>query len=45
MAARKFFVGGNFKMNPTTQGGLESLVKNLNDADLDPNTGSSSYRN
>ena len=32
-------------MNPTTQGGLESLVKNLNDADLDPNTGSSSYRN
>ncbi|KAF8334462.1 triose phosphate isomerase [Amanita rubescens] len=38
MAARKFFVGGNFKMNPTTQSGLESLLKNLNQADLDSNT-------
>ncbi|KAF8723898.1 hypothetical protein AX14_009035 [Amanita brunnescens Koide BX004] len=36
--ARKFFVGGNFKMNPTTESGLESLVNHLNHADLDPNT-------
>ncbi|KAF8328506.1 hypothetical protein F5887DRAFT_1083074 [Amanita rubescens] len=38
MAAHKFFVGGNFKMNPTTQSGLESLVKNPNQADLYSNT-------
>ena len=42
--ARKFFVGGNFKMNPTTESGLESLVNHLNHADLDPNTGLSSHR-
>ncbi|KAF8622312.1 hypothetical protein AX15_007121 [Amanita polypyramis BW_CC] len=36
--ARKFFVGGNFKMNPITQQELESLILNLNNADLDPNT-------
>ncbi|KAK2465850.1 hypothetical protein APHAL10511_001491 [Amanita phalloides] len=36
--ARKFFVGGNFKMNPTSQSGLHSLIQNLNQADLDPNT-------
>jgi hypothetical protein len=37
--ARKFFVGGNFKMNPTSKSGLTSLVNGLNQADLDPNTG------
>lgn len=37
--ARKFFVGGNFKMNPTSKSGLTSLVDHLNHADLDPNTG------
>jgi triosephosphate isomerase len=37
--ARTFFVGGNFKMNPTTRDQKRALVKTLNDADLDPNTG------
>ncbi|KAI0635080.1 triose phosphate isomerase [Trametes polyzona] len=35
--ARKFFVGGNFKMNPTTQEQKKALVKTLNEADIDPN--------
>jgi len=34
--ARKFFVGGNFKMNGTIASTKE-LVQNLNNADLDPN--------
>ncbi|KAJ8462689.1 hypothetical protein ONZ51_g10740 [Trametes cubensis] len=35
--ARKFFVGGNFKMNPTSREQKKALVKVLNEADLDPN--------
>ncbi|KAL2260704.1 hypothetical protein VTK26DRAFT_5220 [Humicola hyalothermophila] len=34
--ARKFFVGGNFKMNGTKES-IKSIVKNLNEAQLDPN--------
>ena len=37
--ARKFFVGGNFKMNPTSREQKKTLVKVLNEADLDPNVG------
>ncbi|CAH7684855.1 triosephosphate isomerase [Phakopsora pachyrhizi] len=36
MAPRKFFVGGNFKMNGTLES-LQQLVKHLNESDLDPN--------
>lgn len=35
--ARKFFVGGNFKMNGTIES-VKTIVKNLNEAQLDPNT-------
>ncbi|KAF4566396.1 triosephosphate isomerase [Pleurotus pulmonarius] len=35
---RQFFVGGNFKLNPTSRAQKQALVKVLNDADLDPNT-------
>ncbi|KAK5652495.1 hypothetical protein OQA88_10397 [Cercophora sp. LCS_1] len=35
--ARKFFVGGNFKMNGTIES-VKSIVKGLNDAQLDSNT-------
>jgi len=35
---RKFFVGGNFKMNPISIGQKETIVKVLNEADLDQNT-------
>ncbi|KAI8986870.1 triose phosphate isomerase [Trametes punicea] len=35
--ARKFFVGGNFKMNPTSQDQKRTIVKVLNEADIDPN--------
>uniref|UniRef100_A0A0W0EY07 Triosephosphate isomerase n=1 Tax=Moniliophthora roreri TaxID=221103 RepID=A0A0W0EY07_MONRR len=35
---RQFFVGGNFKMNPTTREAKRALIKVLNEADLDPNT-------
>lgn len=35
--ARKFFVGGNFKMNGTLES-LKALVSSLDDAKLDPNT-------
>lgn len=35
--ARKFFVGGNFKMNGTISS-IKEIVKNLNDATLDSNT-------
>ncbi|KAK0732781.1 triosephosphate isomerase-like protein [Apiosordaria backusii] len=34
--ARKFFVGGNFKMNGTKES-IKSIIKNLNEAKLDPN--------
>jgi len=34
---RKFFVGGNFKMNGTIQG-IKDIVSNLNGAQLDENT-------
>ncbi|KAK7049850.1 triosephosphate isomerase [Paramarasmius palmivorus] len=34
---RQFFVGGNFKMNPTTREAKKALIKVLNEADLDPN--------
>ncbi|OAL46341.1 Triosephosphate isomerase [Pyrenochaeta sp. DS3sAY3a] len=33
---RQFFVGGNFKMNGNIQS-IQSIVKNLNEAKLDPN--------
>ena len=36
---RQFFVGGNFKMNPCSQAEKAVLVKVLNEADLDPATG------
>ncbi|KAI1204403.1 Triosephosphate isomerase [Annulohypoxylon truncatum] len=35
--ARKFFVGGNFKMNGTISS-ITEIVENLNKAQLDPNT-------
>ncbi|OCB86982.1 triosephosphate isomerase [Sanghuangporus baumii] len=35
--ARKFFVGGNFKMNPATRAEKVKLVETLAAADLDPN--------
>ncbi|KAF8192918.1 triose phosphate isomerase [Pholiota molesta] len=35
---RQFFVGGNFKLNPTSLAAGHSLVGGLNQADLDPNT-------
>ncbi|THU97760.1 Triosephosphate isomerase [Dendrothele bispora CBS 962.96] len=35
---RQFFVGGNLKMNPTNLQAKVALVKNLNDAQLDPAT-------
>jgi triosephosphate isomerase len=36
---RRFFVGGNFKLNPPSLASSESLVDVLNNADLDPETG------
>ncbi|TFY62126.1 hypothetical protein EVG20_g6816 [Dentipellis fragilis] len=36
--ARKFFVGGNFKMNPATLEQKRALLKTLNEATLDPET-------
>jgi triosephosphate isomerase len=41
---RQFFVGGNFKMNPTSREQKENIVKILNDADVDPNTGDHAIR-
>ncbi|KXN89180.1 Triosephosphate isomerase [Leucoagaricus sp. SymC.cos] len=35
---RKFFVGGNFKMNPVNRAAESALVSGLNAATLDPNT-------
>jgi hypothetical protein len=40
---RQFFVGGNFKMNPVSRDAKQKLVKTLNDATLDPNTGDHLY--
>nr|6NEE_A Chain A, TRIOSEPHOSPHATE ISOMERASE [synthetic construct]6NEE_B Chain B, TRIOSEPHOSPHATE ISOMERASE [synthetic construct] len=37
MASRKFFVGGNWKMNGTLES-IKALVETLNSAQLDPNT-------
>lgn len=37
--ARKFFVGGNFKMNPVSREAKKGLVNALNEASLDPNVG------
>ena len=39
MSTRQFFVGGNWKLNPTSVGKAKELVEVLNKADLDPNTG------
>ena len=36
---RRFFVGGNFKLNPTTLKANSSLIGGLNNADLDLETG------
>lgn len=38
MSTRQFFVGGNWKLNPTSLSKAKDLVENLNKADLDPNT-------
>jgi len=35
---RQFFVGGNFKLNPSTVAASNSLIDVLNNADLDPET-------
>jgi hypothetical protein len=37
--ARKFFVGGNFKMNPASVAAKKEIVKVLNEADLDSSVG------
>jgi triosephosphate isomerase (TIM) len=37
--ARKFFVGGNFKMNPGTTEQKRTIVDVLNKADIDPAVG------
>jgi triosephosphate isomerase len=37
--ARKFFVGGNFKMNPTSVEAKRAIVKILNEADIDSSVG------
>jgi len=36
---RQFFVGGNFKLNPSTLAASSSLIGGLNSAELDPATG------
>jgi len=36
--ARQFFVGGNFKLNPTHHTAISTLIEALNKADLDPAT-------
>ena len=40
---RQFFVGGNFKLNPVTREGKKSLINILNNADIDPSVGTSSF--
>ena len=37
--ARKFFVGGNFKMNPVSRAEKHKLVEALSKAEIDTNTG------
>lgn len=37
--ARKFFVGGNFKMNPASVAAKKEIVKILNEAELDSSVG------
>ena len=37
--ARQFFVGGNFKLNPVSVAAKKSLLKILNEADIDPAVG------
>ena len=39
--ARKFFVGGNWKLNPTSLSAALTLVEGLNQAALDPDVGMS----
>jgi triosephosphate isomerase len=39
--ARKFFVGGNFKMNPASREQKKAIVKILNEAELDEAVGES----
>lgn len=41
--ARQFFVGGNFKMNPCTKDEKIALLNVLNNADLDPSTGTLTF--
>lgn len=41
---RQFFVGGNFKLNPASRAQKQALVKILNDADIDPETGAPNGR-
>ena len=36
---RQFFVGGNFKMNPSSREAKQTLIKGLNDANLDSSVG------
>lgn len=36
---RKFFVGGNFKMNPTSRAEKQKLVQALAIGEIDANTG------
>jgi len=38
---RQFFVGGNFKLNPTSLSASKSLIEILNNGNLDPETGMS----
>lgn len=40
--ARRFFVGGNFKMNPTSVEQKKNIIDILNQADLDLSTGACS---
>ena len=37
--ARKFFVGGNFKMNPANAAALDAIVDTLNKAQLHETAG------
>ena len=37
--ARQFFVGGNFKLNPTSIEAKKGLLKVLNEATIDPAVG------
>jgi hypothetical protein len=37
--SRKFFVGGNFKMNPNSVAEKKALIELLNQAHIDPSVG------